>query len=252
MPVHDWTKVPDGAFHDFHSAWIVHLKEALNSGMLPKGYYALAEQHAGKMIADVLTLQTPDHTAQPLTSANGGRASPSPTAVADPPPIVGRKLVAKADAAYRAARRTLAIRHVSGHRIVALVEIVSPANKDRAKSVQDFARKAISALEQGCHLVVADLFPATAYDPKGMHGAIWEAYDSEVEDPPPDKPFSVVSYVADELPVAYLVRLGIGDALPAIALFLELDYHVKLPLEATYDAAFQGVPEYWRQVIVTT
>jgi hypothetical protein len=31
MPVHDWTRVSAATFHDFHGAWIVHLKETLNA-----------------------------------------------------------------------------------------------------------------------------------------------------------------------------------------------------------------------------
>ncbi len=60
MPIHDWTRVDAGTFHDLHSAWIIHLKEALNGGVLPRSYYAMAEQHAGQVIADVLTLQVGD------------------------------------------------------------------------------------------------------------------------------------------------------------------------------------------------
>ena len=56
MPVHDWTRVEAGIFHDFHTVWIGHLRTALNEGLLPKGYYALVEQHAGHTITDVLTL----------------------------------------------------------------------------------------------------------------------------------------------------------------------------------------------------
>ena len=44
MPVHDWTRVDAGTFHGFHTAWITHLSEALNEGLLPPGNYALAEQ----------------------------------------------------------------------------------------------------------------------------------------------------------------------------------------------------------------
>jgi hypothetical protein len=65
----------------------------------------------------------------------------------------------------RRARRTLVIRHVSGHRVVALLEIVSPANKDRPGTVADFAQKAESALRQGVHLLVVDLFPPGLHDP---------------------------------------------------------------------------------------
>lgn len=56
MPVHDWTRVHAGTFHAFHTAWVTHLSEALNGGVLPSGYYALPEQHLGRSIADVLTL----------------------------------------------------------------------------------------------------------------------------------------------------------------------------------------------------
>jgi hypothetical protein len=55
MPVHDWTRVDPGVFHDFHNVWIGELRNALNSGVLPQEFYAMSEQHAGKYIADVLT-----------------------------------------------------------------------------------------------------------------------------------------------------------------------------------------------------
>src|SRR6266478_2118611 len=92
MPVHDWTRVNAGTFHDFHSAWIIHLKEALNDGLLPEGYYAMAEQHAGRVIADVLTLQLGDE--ELIAPRDSG-----PVAVAAPP-RVSRKAVAGPNATY--------------------------------------------------------------------------------------------------------------------------------------------------------
>ena len=65
MPLHDWTKVDDGIFHDFHSSWIIHLKESLNEGLLPDGFYALTEQHARDRIPDVLTLHVPERDLVP-------------------------------------------------------------------------------------------------------------------------------------------------------------------------------------------
>src|SRR5207302_10526518 len=59
VPVHDWTRVDAGIFHDFHHAWIEEIKRALNRGLLPPDYYALAEQIAGGLGPDVLTLQRP-------------------------------------------------------------------------------------------------------------------------------------------------------------------------------------------------
>src|SRR5438876_5796227 len=121
MPVHDWTRVDAGTFHDFHSAWITHLKESLNGGILPHRYYAMSEQHAGRLFTDILTLQAPDVEPAPDPGEGG-------TAVAAPPQV-GRKVVASPSGSYRLLRRTVAVRHVSTHRIVALLEIVSPANK---------------------------------------------------------------------------------------------------------------------------
>ena len=56
MPIHDWTRVDAGTFHAFHTAWVTHLSETMNGGLLPSGYYAMPEQHVGRSIADVLTL----------------------------------------------------------------------------------------------------------------------------------------------------------------------------------------------------
>jgi len=46
MPVHDWTRVISGIFHDFHQTWIPEIKNVLNNKVLPEGFYALAEQIA--------------------------------------------------------------------------------------------------------------------------------------------------------------------------------------------------------------
>src|SRR5262249_17981173 len=159
MPVHDWTRVEAGIFHGFHTMWTVALNNALNAGLLPPGYYALPEQHAGRAIADILT---------PHTSTDPGVAPWLPPdqggiAVAEAPPRVHRKQ--SVELAPLTRRRSLAIRHVSGHHLVALIEIVSPANKDRAGSIEELVEKAAAALEHGIHLLLVDLFPPGPHDP---------------------------------------------------------------------------------------
>ena len=114
--------------------------------------------------------------------------------------------------AAREMRRTLAIRQVSGDRVVALVEIVSPANKDRPVSVEQFANKAEMALRQGIHVVMADLFPPGPHDPRGMHAAIWERFDEDSHSLPHDEPLTLASYVAGPMPEAYLEHLAAGTA----------------------------------------
>ena len=31
MPIHDWSRVPSGLFHDFHQSWSIRIKDALNA-----------------------------------------------------------------------------------------------------------------------------------------------------------------------------------------------------------------------------
>jgi hypothetical protein len=238
MAVHDWTRVDAGIFHDFHQAWNAELRGVLNGGLLPADFYALIEQHAGRHIPDLLTLHT-GHAAEPLPTPSGG------VAVAEVRPKVSRRFTAPA----KALRRTIAIRHVSGHRLVALIEVVSPANKDRAESVQAFANKAIEALSEGVHVLVVDLFPPGPADPHGLHGAIWDHFDAQPYDWPPDKPLTVASYLAAWQPEAWLEHFAVGDPLPEMALFLTTDVCIRLPLEATYQSAYGKTPAFWREVL---
>lgn len=248
MPVHDWTRVEAGIFHDFHTVWIGQIRTALNEGLLPSGYYALAEQHAGRTIADVLTLHAnpaaePNAPPWPLPPDSGG------IAVAELPPRTSRKRTIEPAALAR--RRTLAIRHVSGHRLVALLEIVSPANKDRASHVEDFLMKAISALDVGVHLLVADLFPPGSFDPHGIAGLILErlAEPPETYDLPSAEPLTLASFCATAPLDIYLEHLAINATLPPMPLFLRPDRYVHVPLEETYMAAYRGMPGFWRDVL---
>jgi hypothetical protein len=240
MPVHDWTPVDAGTFHAFHTAWITHLSEALNDGLLPQGYYALPEQHGGRLIADVLTLQVPP-AAPPPPAAEGG------VAVAETPPRVSRKL--SLSPAGRGSQRTLTVRHVSGHRVVALLEITSPANKDRAAHVAQFVDKAETAFWHEINLLFVDLFPPGPHDPQGMHGAIWERSNDQPYVLPTNEPLTLSSYVAGPSPVVYLEHLAVGSPLVEMPLFLNPDRYINVPLEPTYLVAYRGMPAFWRDVL---
>src|SRR5260370_27244079 len=76
MPVRDWTRVIAGIFHHFHHGWIEEIARALNRGVLPPEYYALAEQVAGGLGPDVLTLEnirlTPDSSSKNGPSPEDG------------------------------------------------------------------------------------------------------------------------------------------------------------------------------------
>ena len=51
MPIHDWTRVPSGLFHDFHQRWTAEISNTLNRGIMPAGYYAYVEQRVGGDLA---------------------------------------------------------------------------------------------------------------------------------------------------------------------------------------------------------
>jgi len=46
VPIHDWTRVNDGTWHDFCLGWISEIRNILNGGRLPPSYYAQVEQDA--------------------------------------------------------------------------------------------------------------------------------------------------------------------------------------------------------------
>jgi hypothetical protein len=242
VPIHDWTRVDAGVFHDFHNVWIGELRNAFNGGLLPEGYYAMSEQHAGRYLTYVIALHAP---------AGPGELEPKhgAVAVAEKPPKVRTQLTLST--ATRKLRKTLTIRHVSNDRIVALLEIVSPGNKDREKHVSEFATKVEDALSHGIHVLVVDLFPPGKHDPHGMHGAIWDRLGDEPVDPPRKEPLTLVSYVADTPVRAWLEHAACGKKLPDMPLFLDIGSYVTAPLEATYESTWRGTPQRWRDVLAS-
>lgn len=244
MPVHDWTRVKPGIFHAFHHDWITFISRALNAGRLPADYYALPEQVTGAFGPDVLTLQVPatDGGRPP----GGGGVNLLTAAV----PRTRVRLEAPEDD-YAAKAEQVMIRHVTGHELVAVIEIVSPGNKDTAAKLQTFADKARAFLRSQIHLTLVDLHPPTPRDPRGIHPIIWEPLvgDRDPYTPPPGEPLTLVSYVAPPRPKAFLEPTAVGAALIDMPVFLTREGHVELPLEATYQQAWEAVPAYWKGVI---
>jgi hypothetical protein len=135
--------------------------------------------------------------------------------------------------------------------MVALIELVSPGNKKGSRAFRAFVEKASEVVWQGYHLLVVDLFPPTPRDPRGIHGAIWSELGGDPFDPPPDKPLTLVAYTAHVPVTAYIEPVAVGDVLPDMPLFLDREHYVPVPLEATYQSAWRGVPDRWRRVLET-
>ena len=150
---------------------------------------------------------------------------------------------------YVLKQSTLVIRHSSGDRVVALIEIVSPGNKASRLALRNFVEKAGAALWRGYHLLILDLQAPGSRDPQGIHGAIWEDIADDSYRQPDNKRLTLAAYDAGPPRTAYVEPISVGDALPDMPLFLWPGGYIMVPLEPTYQAAWQSVPLRWRRVL---
>jgi hypothetical protein len=241
MPVHDWTRVEAGLFHEFYQSWSVRIKDALNAGRLPKGFYALVEQRVSGPEPDVIAVETGSRRRRPSDPRGA-------SAVAEPPRASLIQKLESAASSYARKANRISVRHQLGE-VVAVIEIVSPGNKSSRAEFRSFVNKAIEFLKAGIHLLVVDLFPPTPRDPDGIHKAIWDEFCDEPVVRPVGKPLTLVGYDAGDPLTAYVEALGVGDPLPEMALFIQPDEHVPVPLEATYAATWAVTPEPIREAV---
>ena len=243
MPMHDWTRVDAGIYHAHHHEWISEISRALNRGLLPSSYYALPDQIAAGFGPDVLTLQ----------DQSEGEAEKSDGAVATATTLQTRPqthFMAQTEAEfYRRKKSAIAIHHVSGDRIVAMIEIVSPGNKSSKHAFEAFVGKACELLEHRVHLLIIDPFPPGRRDPNGIHAAIWQEVEEGSFELPAGKPLTAVAYECDFITRAYIEPFAVGEFLPEMPLFLEPNGCVKVPVEATYQTAYSLLPRRWQRVL---
>jgi hypothetical protein len=241
MPIHDWSRVPSGLFHDFHQSWSIRIKDALNAGRLPDGVEALVEQRAGPKESDVLAIEVRPGR-RPEEGLDGG--------VATWPPPNTRIVRRTTRAIYASRANRIVVTHHLG-RIIAVIEIVSPGNKDSRAALRDFVEKTVDCLRRGVHVLIVDLFPPTARDPFGIHKVIWDEIIEEDFTFPEGKDRILVSYKTGGERAAYIEPVAVGDALPDMPLFLTNDLHVMVPLEPTYQATWEASPKALRLAVET-
>ena len=233
MPIHDWTTRHAGTYHDFHQSWIAELKKQLNGGILPAGHFAMTDQKVEGW--------EPDVAVPHVRSASGQTAVG--LSVHEHPPKVRRVTLRETEAGGYARRANrIVVKHKEGD-VVAVIEIVSPGNKDRPHSVTQFVGKVRDFLRKGVHVLFVDLFPPGDHDPHGLHSAVWSAWTDTPDDSPADKPLSAVSYDAGNPFLAYVEPLAVGDPLPEMPLFLEPGIYIPCPLEESYMATWDVLPE---------
>src|SRR5947209_2854280 len=139
---------PRRRWESFHVNWAGALADVLNEELLPEGYFAEEHTHLGPRVEiDVASFSDSEGT-----TAGSGSTATAPVRVWTPPaPAL------TVTAAYPDSFQVLVFESEGGARLVAAIELVSPANKDREGHRRAFAIKCASYLVRGISLIVVDI-----------------------------------------------------------------------------------------------
>ena len=145
--------------------------------------------------------------------------------------------------------RRVAVRHGSNDRVVALIELASPGNRDGRGKIESFGEKIAAALRGGVHVLLIDLFPPAPLLPAGLHGEVAGRFGGGYV-PPDGEPLTCVAYrAAGAATTTFVEPLRVGDRPPTMPLFLSRTHYVELPLADSYAAAFAPTPAKYRRVL---
>lgn len=241
MPMHDWSRVQAGVYHNFHYRWIAAIMDRLNGGLLPKGMVAMAEQVIGGPEPDVVTLQQDD-----ILFAASDRTA---TALTEALPQPKTQFVIPAEMErYAAKTNRVVVRHSLG-KVVSVVELVSPGNKNSRHALRSFVEKSVELLYDNINLLVIDPLPPSLRDPQGIHKAIWDEISDEPFELPDDRKLTLVAYQTSPVKTAYVEPFTVGQPIPDMPLFLHNEYYVNVPLEASYLDTWHVLPQMLRELV---
>jgi hypothetical protein len=204
---------PRRHWESFHVNWAGAMADALNDRLLPEGYFA--EEHAQL----------------------GARAATLPAQVWEPP---APTMVVPA--AFPDSFEVLVFQGEGGATLVAAIELISPANKDRPAHRQAFAINCASYLCQGISLMIVDIVTSRQAN---LHNEMMRLLGNGDAFALPDK---VVLYAVAYRPLVrdqteqievWPATLALGQTLPVLPLALDAELCLPLDLEATYTAACQ-------------
>lgn len=233
MPLRDHFRPPVvnfASWEGFHGLWpgLMVLQLARK---LPPGFVAEPRVHLGTFFElDVSTFE---------------RTRPADAAIA-PDDGAGTAVVARptltleTDLPEQYAYEVRVFDKERGRRLVAAVEIVSPANKDRPESRRAFVAKTAALLQQGVCVSVVDLVTARQFNLYADLLALIGRSDPALG--PASAPATYAATcrgrtAVDRRPLldVWYAPLGVGRPLPGLPLWLTDDIGVTLDLEASYE-----------------
>jgi hypothetical protein len=150
---------------------------------------------------------------------------------------------------YLGKQRSITIRQAIDDKLVGVIELLSPCIKNSSMASTDFVEKVVAFLRNAIHVSVIDPIAPTRVVPHGIHAAIWKEYGGSEEELSAAEPLAVVSYECNIDTEFYLEPFAVGIKVPTMPVFLIPGGHIEVPLEETYNAAFEAVPARWRDVV---
>jgi hypothetical protein len=235
MPLRDHFRHPTTTFaswDELRGGWPMVIVQQLRK-QLPAGYVAAPRVHAGAQVEiDVATFERDsDSSAVPESERDGGVA----TAVWAPAePSVAVETALPDDDEYEV-RIYDAER---GRTLVAAIEIVSPANKDRPEHRQAFASKCAGLLQERVSVVIVDIVTTRTHN---LYAELLELIgqsDPELDDEATSlyaASCRVIKRNNNWILETWRQTLSLGRALPAMPLWLTDDLALPLELEESYE-----------------
>jgi hypothetical protein len=233
MPLLDHFHAPlssERRWESFHSSWATRIADALTENWLPPNYIAEEHVHLGPSVEiDVATFE---REVTPTPQDNGGIVATVGRKVWAPPAPDGQIPVV-----FPATFEVRVLCTDTGPKLVAVIELVSPGNKDRTAERRAFATKCASYLYQGISLIVVDIVTSRRAN---LHNEILQTLDA------PDAlqlAAETVLYAVAYRPLrrdgkdgieVWRSPLELGQALPELPLGLRADLAVPVDFEATY------------------
>jgi hypothetical protein len=222
---------PGRHWEGFHSFWASAITQQLSQGILPAGFFA--EPHTklgGSVEIDVGTFRR-----ERAAKSVGGVAT---KVYAPPEPDLSVAVdLSDPDLFEIQVRRSQA-----RARLVAAIELVSPANKDRVKHRQEFVLKCASYLRAGVSVVMVDIVTSRS---QNLYAELLQFLEVP-EETPPKRANLLYAVSLRSVSRAKKVRLqawpralALGAALPTLPLWLAKDFAVPLHLEQSYTFSYE-------------
>lgn len=234
MPLLDHFHAPllgQRRWEGFHHAWATMIANYLNGDVLPKEYYAEPEITIGpELEVDVATMES-------AFPEKGSRT----VVLAQPKP----KFAMKVDFSRLDGIEIRVYKDLGGSDLCAAIELVSPANKDRAGSRQTFAAKCAGYLQHGIGLMIVDVVTSRSGNLCEELREVLEVKDQRSNWKSPTKLYAVsyraATFRKEPRVEVWPEAIRLGKPLPELPLWLSNDLFVSVNLEESYLATCQSL-----------